>query len=316
MNHCRRAVFATACLCLLIPAVSHAQKKRVLPTNEKSAPSGSESTVADEAAIRAGSQAFVAAFNKGDAKAVAALWTETGEYVDDRGEVFAGRKAIEEEYATFFKANPGHKIRLIVDSIKLLSDAAALEDGRAMLDPAPPGAPAVSKYVAIHVKVDGEWRMSSVRDTHIETPSGYRHLAPLEWMIGSWNAEEHGMKTEVTCRWVANKSFIERSYSVTSPGGHVTSSGVQMIGWNPNEERFQSWTFASDGGYALGAWSSRENGWAIVTQGTMATGAPMSAVTLFTRLDDNGFSWQSVSRTAAGTALPDLDEIVLKRVTK
>jgi hypothetical protein len=74
--------------------------------------------------------------------------------------------------------------------------------------------------------------------------------------------------------------------------------------------------FSSDGGYALGAWTAREGGWAIVTQGTLASGAPMNAVTLLTHLDENAFSWQSVSRSAAGTALPDLDEIVLKRVKK
>lgn len=313
MNPClRAAILAVVSVFFWIPGAALAQKKRVPPSES----SAEREKAADEAAIRAESQAFVAAFNKGDAKAVAALWTADGEYVDATGKVFAGCKVIEEEYATFFKENPGHKIGLIVDSIKLLSDAAAIEDGRAVLDPAPPGAPAISKYVAVHVKIDGKWRMSSVRDTHIETPSGYRNLAPLEWMIGSWSAEEQGLKTEVTCRWVANKSFIERSYSVVGPGGHVSASGVQMIGWNPQEERFQSWTFSSDGGYALGAWTPREGGWAIVTQGTMASGAPMSAVTLLTRLDENAISWQSVSRTAAGTALPDLDEIILKRNRK
>ena len=35
----------------------------------------------DLAAIRAESRAFVAAFNKRDAKAIAALWTVDGEYV-------------------------------------------------------------------------------------------------------------------------------------------------------------------------------------------------------------------------------------------
>ena len=53
-------------------------------------------------AIRKSSHAFEEAFNKADAKAVAALWTIDGDYVDETGQVFAGRDAIEKQYADFF----------------------------------------------------------------------------------------------------------------------------------------------------------------------------------------------------------------------
>ena len=66
------------------------------------------------AALRAGSEAVVAAFNKGDAEAIAALWTEHGEYIDDRGHRFAGREAIEKGYAEFFAEHPGAVIQLAV----------------------------------------------------------------------------------------------------------------------------------------------------------------------------------------------------------
>lgn len=266
-------------------------------------------------AIRQSSQEFVVAFNKGDAKAVAALWTPTGEYVDDSGRVFAGRAAIEGEYARFFKEHPGHKIKLAIDSLKLLSDAAAMEDGRAFLDPEPAGAPAISKYTVVHVKVNGSWLMSSVRDTHVPTPSAYRHLQDFEWLVGSWEAEEHGAKTEVTCRWIANKSYFERSYRVTK-GGQVTAAGVQIIGWNPQLGAPQSWLFVSDGGQTTGKWTPRENGWMIESQGMLADGTPTTAVTTFTKLDEDAFAWQSLSRTAGGMSLPDTEEIVLKRVAK
>jgi uncharacterized protein (TIGR02246 family) len=264
-------------------------------------------------AIRQTSQQFIAAFNKADAKAVAALWTATGEYVDDAGRGFVGRDAIEQEYARFFKEHPGHKMKLVIDSLKLLSDAAALEDGRALLDPEPAGAPAISKYTVVHVKVDGKWLMSSVRDTHVPTASAYRHLEDFEWLIGSWSAEEHGAKTEVTCRWIANKSFVERTYRVTK-NGQVTAAGVQIIGWNPQTAAPQSWLFVSDGGQSLGKWTPREKGWVIESQGMLADGTHSTAVTTFTKLDDNAFVWQSLSRTAGGVGLPDTAEIVLRRV--
>ena len=63
----------------------------------------------------------MAAFNKADAKAVAALWTEDGQYSDDRGRVFAGREAIGNAYAEFFAKNPGAQMHIVVDSLRLLS---------------------------------------------------------------------------------------------------------------------------------------------------------------------------------------------------
>ena len=51
-------------------------------------------------------EAFVRAFNAGDAKAVVADWTADGQYTDEDGNVFRGRDAIEKEYARLFTATP------------------------------------------------------------------------------------------------------------------------------------------------------------------------------------------------------------------
>jgi uncharacterized protein (TIGR02246 family) len=264
------------------------------------------------AAIRAGSQAFVAAFNKGDAKSAASLWTEDGEYIDDAGRSFAGREAIEKEYADFFAANSGTKIRIMIDSLRLLSDNAAVEEGRAIVEPAPEGAPGISKYTVFHVKEDGKWLMASVRDTWVETPSAYRNVADLEWLIGAWSAEEHGAKHESVCRWVANKSFVQRTYKVTYPD-QTTASGVQLIGFNPQGGHIQSWNFSSDGGHAVGVWTPRDNGWQADVEGVLGNGVPTRAVNVLTRIDDNAYAWQSMQRSAGGVELPDTDEIVIKR---
>lgn len=315
MIRCLRIMGAVACCAPLLLAVAAGQEStKAKPPTARPSPTANQEA-AELQAIRQTSKLFVEAFNQADARRVAALWTATGEYVDDSGRVCTGRDEIEREYSRFFKEHPGHKINLLVDAVKLLSDSAAIEDGRAMLDPEPAGAPAISKYTAVHVKVDGQWLMSSVRDTHVPTQSNYRHLQDLEWLIGSWLAEEHGAKTEVTCRWIANKSFVERSFRVTK-SGQVTAAGVQIIGWNPQTSGPQSWLFSSDGGHVIGRWTAKENGWRIDSQGMLADGTPTTAVTTFTKLDDNAFAWQSLARTAAGSAMPDTDEIVLKRVKK
>ena len=46
-------------------------------------------------AIRKSADDFVQAFNRGDAAAIAALWTVNGEYLDGAGQRFVGREAIE-----------------------------------------------------------------------------------------------------------------------------------------------------------------------------------------------------------------------------
>jgi uncharacterized protein (TIGR02246 family) len=300
------------CCCALIACAAFAQPPASPPDNKPktAAPAGSDE--AELAAVRATSGSFITAFNKGDAKAVAAHWTEDGDYTDESGAKFSGREAIEREYARFFAAHPGHKIKLTIDSLKLLGDSAAIEDGRASLDPPPAGAPATSKYTAIHVKADGKWLMSTVRDSRIETPSTYGNVADLEWLIGTWTAEEHGARTESVCRWVAGKSFVERSYTVTRADG-TTASGVQLIGWNPQGGRVQSWNFSSDGGHAIGVWTPRDGGWSAEIRGTTGDGTPTTAVNLLTKLDDNAYVWQSVNRTAGGQPLADTGEVILKR---
>ena len=302
-----RSVLVTSWALMLVSILAVAEE--VPPTTPP------DESSADLAAIREASEAFVVAFNKHDAKAVAAHWTESGDYIDDSGQTFAGRDAIEKAYSDFFASNSSAQIRIVIDSLRVLGDSAAIEEGRAILDPAPPGAPAIGKYTAEHVKVDGKWLMARVRDLRIEPPSAYRNVADLEFLIGSWTAEEHGVKIESVCRWVANKSFVQRNYTVTHVDG-TSISGVQIIGWNAEMGHVQSWDFSPDGGHAVGIWSPKADGWAAEIRGVTGDGVPTAAVNLLTRLDDNAYAWQSVNRTAGETGLPDTDEVVIKRNDK
>jgi uncharacterized protein (TIGR02246 family) len=255
--------------------------------------------------------AFAEAFNKGDAKAVAALWTKDGEYIDDAGERFIGRDAIQQEYASFFKANPGAKISLSVDSVRQITDSAAIEDGRSIVE-LPEGA-GIARYTVVHVKADGKWLMSSVRDGRGEPMAAHSQLSNLDWLVGSWSTEQNDVKMEVNCRWIADKKFLERSH-VVKRGDKVVTSGLQVIGWNPQAERIQSWSFTSDGGHAVGLWSQHKEGWAIESSGMTADGTPTESVNLVKPVDASAISWSSTARSAGGNLLPDLDEILLKRV--
>ena len=295
-----------------VAAKAAAEKSTPEKAAAQNAPAAKPDADSELAAIRAGSRAFADAFNRGDAKALAEFWTADGEYIDETGNVSSGRKAIEEGFAAFFAGNSKSKMQIDIDSLRLLSDSAAIEDGRAVIDPAPAGEPGTGRYSAVHVKVDGKWQLASVRDFYVATPSNHGNLVDFEWLIGTWVGEERGAKTVSVCQWAANKSFVQRSYSVTNADGSSVS-GVQLIGWNPQGGHVQSWNFSSDGGHAIGIWTPTDGGWTAEVSGMTGDGTPTTAVILFGRLDDNAYAWQSVQRTAGGESLPDTDEVVIKR---
>src|SRR5436309_2235915 len=74
-------------------------------------------------------EAFVEAFHKGDAKAVAALWTPDGDFINENSRVLKGRQAIEDSFAQLFAANKGLKVRIDVASVRFPAPDLAIEDG-------------------------------------------------------------------------------------------------------------------------------------------------------------------------------------------
>jgi uncharacterized protein (TIGR02246 family) len=276
---------------------------------------GSESKLGSDPttlAIRKEVAASVMAFNKRDAKASAAFWTKDGEYVDESGQAVVGRVAIEAYFAAIFMARPEAKMQLVTDSVRLVSDSVAIEDGQSIVEPSPNATAEVSKYTAVHVKVDGKWLLASVRDTLVDTSSPSDDLADLNWLIGDWTAEENGTRTESKCRWIVNNKFVERTHSTTQLDGTV-ATGLQIIGWNSQSNHIQSWNFTADGGHAIGIWSATEGGWLAKVTGTTGSNVSTTAVNVLRRLDDNAYAWQSMDRTVGETRLPDTDEVIIRR---
>lgn len=286
-------------------------KATTAATTTTATPTVASDAQAAEKAIRDSAQAFTDAFDRGDAKAVANLWTADGDYVDESGQRVRGRESIARSYAEFFAANPGEKIKIEIDDIHLLDPNTAIEDGRTSLDPAPPGPPAASRYTAVHVKREGKWLLASVRDMRVELPASQGHLKKLDWLVGTWEFEKDGAKVEISCHWIANKNFIEVTHTYRE-GDKADESAREIIGWDPQHERITSWMFNSDGGHAIGTWLPRKHGWTIEFAGVTPDGVRTTAVNMMVRLD-NAFVWKSVLRSAEGANLPDTEEIVLRR---
>lgn len=268
----------------------------------------------DEKAIRKSVASYTAAFNKADAEALAAHWLPDAIYLDpDSGTQVVGRKAIAEHFAAEFKELKGAKLKVAVESIRFLSPHVAVEQGRALL---------LSKnrelsdstYTAVHVKRDGKWLLDRVTEHDVpEIVSHYDKLKDLEWLVGTWiDTGAAGTEVRIDCSWARNRNYLVRTFTLNLQD-RLTTSGIQIIGWDPAAKAIRSWVFDSDGGHGEGLWTKKGKAWHIRTTDVLPDGNRASAVSIVTPRDKNSFTWRSVDRLAGGTLLPNIDEVLVVR---
>jgi uncharacterized protein (TIGR02246 family) len=268
-----------------------------------------------EATIRATAEAFIKAFNAGDAKALANLWTANGTVADEQGNVVKGRKAIEEEYAALFKAHPTARMQVAIKSIDFPTPTTGVEDGMTQVVTTDNDPPAASRYTVVHVQEDGKWLMASVRESAMPVASNFAQLQELGWLVGDWESKSNDTTARSHIRWIANKSFLQRSFSVRRDG-FIVASGTQIVGWDPRSERIVSWIFDSSGGYGTAVWSAAPEGWGIDSVGVTADGVPTSSKDRLIRVpgESNVFGWRSTDRKLGDTKIPDVPEVVFDRI--
>ena len=141
------------------------------PTTAKS----KSSEAADRAAIRAAADAYTAAYNRGDAKAVARLWSEKGQWIGPDGKPVEGRAAIQKELEKMFAAGKGLHLELLDFSVRFVTPDVAVEEGKVRVT-RPGEAPSDSTYIAVDSKQHGLWLLDTVRET--ETPAAEEESGP------------------------------------------------------------------------------------------------------------------------------------------
>jgi uncharacterized protein (TIGR02246 family) len=270
---------------------------------------------AEEAAIRKAVESYVAAFNRGDAKALAAMWSPEAVYTNPQtGQQVSGKEEIEKQFAALFSDGGDVKLTASTTSVDFISPGVALEFGTAQVM-RPDQDPEETQYSAVYVKRDGVWLLDRITEEDIPVVvSNYEHLKDLEWMIGTWVDSDEHATVETTCQWTKNRNFITRMFSVTVRD-RLEVAGMQIVGWDPAAKQIRSWVFDSDGGFGEGIWSKTDKSWHITTTGTAPDGSKSSAVNILTPIDNDTFTWQSVNRIAAGELLSNVDEIVVVRQT-
>jgi uncharacterized protein (TIGR02246 family) len=259
-------------------------------------------------------QEFIAAFNKGDAKAVAAFWTEDADYVDQVGHEYKGRAAIEKLYQKLFTTQKGGKLAIHVTSMRLVTPEVALEDGITEVTPADGGPPTAAKFAAVLVKKDGEWYLESVRDSIAHPPSNAEHFDDLETLIGDWASETaKGPGSTASYSWAENQNFIVSTFATTLNGIPVVG-GTQWIGWDAVDKKVRSWSFYSGGGFGEATWTRNGKNWTSKVTGRLAAGKTASATNILTIIDADHITMQITKLTVDGKAIPDNPPIRMKRV--
>lgn len=112
----------------------------------------------DEAAIRAGAQAWEAAWNAGDGAAIAAVYSEDATVMPPGSEPVEGRVAIQTFWQGAIDEIPGTTEELETAHVQVIGDK-AIEVG-SYKNTGPDGEHLDhGKYVVVWKKVDGEWKI-------------------------------------------------------------------------------------------------------------------------------------------------------------
>jgi uncharacterized protein (TIGR02246 family) len=258
-------------------------------------------------------KAFAAAFDKGDAKVVASFWTEDGDYTEQSGKQLKGRAAIQKAFAGHFAENKGAKLRIDSESLRFVTDDVAIEDGVTEVIPADGGPPSRARYTIVHVKKDGDWYLSSVRDAAYSPPTNYEHLRGLEGLIGDWDSEaDKGGVARVSFAWAHGQNFIVAHFTTSFKNVNL-GGGTQWIGYDPLTKKVRSWTFETSGGFGEGSWTQDGKTWTVKSTAVSRDGVKASATNVLTRMDADTISLSSKERKLGGKEMPDVKEVRLKR---
>lgn len=271
--------------------------------------------LADEESIRKMLDAYVLAFNKQDAQAVATYWAENAAHEDlETGERTDGREAIVADIKASFEESPDIRLVGQIEHVRMIKPDVAQVDGTTSVGTLDDEAPAVSRFAAILVKQDNQWLIDSIEESAVPQPASPTDaLSQLEWMIGRWVDDSDSARVDTTVRWSRNNAFLIRSFSVANKEGTLFN-GTEVIGWDPRAKQIRSWKFDSDGSFGDGVWSRSGNDWFIKTTQTLADGSAASGTFVVTPVDENTVKFQLVAHEVEGEPQPSSDPVTVIRV--
>src|SRR5262245_21151623 len=278
------------------------------PQGSATAGEDDKERAADREAIRRTGEAFAAAFEKGDPKAVAALWTDNAEYVAEDGLTLRQRAEIEKAFTEVFKSGSSAKVEVDVRSIRFPSRDVAIEEGFLRHIPSGPGLPSSSRYQTILVREDGKWLIAHSR----EWAAHEDRLGDLRCLIGQWEGGPKGEEMTLAFTKDPDGPFINGKCS-RRVGGKAGPTGTMRIGLDPDRGQLRSWHYDADGGHGQCTWVRDGDRWVLDALGIAGDGTATASVNIVSRLGTDEIVWRSIDRIVAGQPLPDTVPVKLTR---
>jgi len=287
---------------------------------------GRADVAADTKAIQDAGQAYKAALERGDGKALAALWTPDGDIVDAVGNVMKGRDTVSVlEPAAEGDAKPGRpEIAVRETKLRFIDADVALEDGT--VEVVPPGhtAPLHGRFSATWVRHEGSWKLAALREARGDEASGDETLASLDWMVGDWTVVEdvtagkpaaNKPKIEISTRWNPTRTFLLRDMRITPPGAAADAAiqVTQRIGWDPLSKSIRSWVFSSDGGHGEATWSRDDGSWVARTTAVLPDGSQTSSLNIYSYDGKDKCVWRSLPTHVGGEHMPQVNMTLVRK---
>ena len=274
----------------------------------------------DEAAIRQAGKEYLAALERGDAKAVADFWTADGTYTDETGNTVKVHDTILKGAANAGSATAGksessfaHAVVRVMDrKLRFVSADVAIDEGDCEDTPPGGGAPTDGHFTALWVRQNGKWKLDNLVESRLPESgaSAADTLASLDVFAGDWTGEIKQSTIHISAKWDATKKFLRRNVAVNI--GKATMSGLQLIGWDPVTEHIKSWTFDDDGSHGEGLWSLEGNVWMVMASRVLPDGKTSTAVQVYKFPDKNTIVWKSIRGSIDGQPTDDF-EVTFKR---
>lgn len=259
---------------------------------------------------------FVAAFNANDAKTLGTTLAPGMEYIDESSQKVEGGKSVTEMLSGFFKANPGVKIQITPDGIRLVAPTVALEDAESVITIADKGKQTARRVSFVYGQVEGEWKIVSIREfPEVESvPEVGSRLKELAWLEGTWLDESGDAVVETTFTFSKDGSHMTREFIVRT-GGQETLKGTQRISVDPQTGVIRSWTFDSLGGHGDSVWTKNGDGWLIRGKGVTGQGKEASATYLLKPIGKDRIEFQAVHRVVGDQVEPDTTTVLTRKIS-
>lgn len=243
---------------------------------------------------------FVDAFNKGDTKALSAMWTEKGELREADGVTLVGRSSIEKAYSEFFKANPGAKIEVLVKAVRFPARGLAVEEGLLRFPRGAANLTSTTSYVVVHVREGDQWKMA----LSSEGNAGQDRIEDLDWLLGEWTAKLPEATVRMTFVRDPKKLTIQGTFMRDATGKEPERNSIRIAA-DPETGQIRSWSFEDDGAHSQSLWFCDGKSWLLDSRGVLANGAPTAERVLLQRVGPDAITWRAIDRLAGDVRLPD-----------